>query len=71
MGVNRTVLIGDCNFPISAGTGSDSPLPISVTGAKTLDTQYQATRCGSIVGIQDQTLGESVPITGTPYSLDY
>lgn len=28
-------------------------------------------QCGSIVDCENQRLGESIPITGTPYSLDY
>src|SRR5205823_1843148 len=27
--------------------------------------------CGSIIGIQNQTLGESLPVTGTPFTLHY
>jgi RHS repeat-associated protein len=28
-------------------------------------------RCGSVIGCEEQTLGESIPVTGTPWSLHY
>ncbi len=28
-------------------------------------------QCGSIIGVEDQSLGESVPVTGTPWRLHY
>ena len=28
-------------------------------------------RCGSVIGCQDQTLGQQIPVVGTPYTLHY
>jgi hypothetical protein len=58
----------DCNWgfgPPPDAQPPDQPDP-------TLEPVDQPdTGCGSIIGIQNQSLGEAVPVTGTPFSLHY
>ena len=52
--------------PDDAGTPTGgSPTPLSGAGPG----HCQAS--GSVIGCQDQTLGEDIPITGTPYTIHY
>ncbi len=61
----------DCNWPIGAPQGAPSPdLDPNSLNDGTQDNPSQA--CGaSVIGVENQTLGESIPIAGTPFSLDY
>ena len=58
----------DCNWPYGPPTGATPPNqePPRINDKKDPDTG-----CGSTIGIQKQTLGEEVGITGTPFSLHY
>jgi RHS repeat-associated protein len=52
-------------------------LPVGAALPQNPETQYSpavgfpATQCASIIDCHNQTYGESVPITGTPFSLEY
>lgn len=58
----------DMNWPYgpNAGSGGGPPGPPSGNGPT-----GGPNRCGSIIEIANQTLGERVPVTGTPYALNY
>lgn len=57
----------DCNWPY--GPPDDAIPPDQEPPAD--DKKKPDETCGSIIGIQAQTLGEEVGITGTPFSLHY
>lgn len=59
----------DCNWPFGPPPDATSPaLP-----EPTIDNNpdHQDEQCGSIIGCQGQTLGETINIIGTPFSLNY
>jgi RHS repeat-associated protein len=59
----------DCNWPYGPPSGARSPgLPLPQADLKLSDPK---TPCGSIIECQNQVLGESVGIAGTPFSLNY
>ncbi len=64
-----TALSGESQFRASDGVDWDLTWNLSPVPDDTLDNQCHAG--GSDVGCQNQTLGESVPITGTPFFLRY
>jgi len=52
------------------GPPNDATNPFAgVFGAGTLDCASQVG--GSIIGCEDQSLGEAIPVVGTPYTLHY
>jgi len=58
----------DCNWPY--GPPDDAEAPSSwLDTLSDLDCKNRVS--GSIIGCEDQTLGELIPIAGTPYSLHY
>ncbi len=58
----------DCNWPY--GPPADAvPPPPPVQDKPPVDDPKQ--ECGSVIGCEDQTLGESVPVSGTPWRLHY
>ncbi len=59
----------DCNWPYGPPTGAVPPqMSISQVDPKLDDPVCQG---GSIIECQNQVLGESIGITGTPFSLNY
>ncbi len=59
----------DCNWGISPpddATPAETPAP-----APEQSTDDSALECGSIIECENQILGEVIPITGTPYTLNY
>ncbi|MFZ5786981.1 MAG: carboxypeptidase-like regulatory domain-containing protein, partial [Acidobacteriota bacterium] len=56
----------DVNWPFSMPDGATT-----FGKARTSGNPDSCTACGSVVKIQAQTLGESVPLAGTPFSLSY
>ncbi|HEY2093365.1 MAG TPA: IPT/TIG domain-containing protein [Thermoanaerobaculia bacterium] len=59
----------DCNWPF--GPPADAIVPNLPQPAADPTVCEACKRDGSIVDVENQRLGESIPITGTPYSLDY
>ena len=64
----------DANWPFGAAPGSKPPqIPTNLIDL--LKSHYckepRSTDCGSIVEIQDQALGEALPLAGTPFNLHY
>jgi RHS repeat-associated protein len=57
----------DYNFPYAPPDGAQDPP--AVPGSK--DTDCKNTTSGSIISCESQTLGEMVPVTGTPFTLAY
>jgi RHS repeat-associated protein len=58
----------DFNWPF--GLPSDViPPPSPVNPAMPIDKPSD--QCGSVIGCENQTLGESLPVTGTPWELHY
>lgn len=55
----------DCN-PAAQSCQPSQPQP---TADDLVDTQNE--QCGSVIGCENQTLGESVPVNGTPWQLHY
>jgi len=58
----------DCNWPY--GPPADATAPSSWLDVLS-DLDCKTRVSGSIIGCEDQTLGEAIPIAGTPYSLHY
>lgn len=58
----------DCNWPFGPPLDALAPL-LDVDVGDTDDCRTSVS--GSIIGCEDQTLGEVVPLSGTPYSLRY
>ncbi|MCL2825040.1 MAG: hypothetical protein FWD57_13710, partial [Polyangiaceae bacterium] len=58
----------DCNWGFGAPLGSGPPPNPSISPE---DIDDPCTRDGSIIGCETRTLGESLPIVGTPYRLHY
>lgn len=59
----------DCNWPYGLPEDAvppDQPVPEGMTTCEKPDCKG-----GSIIECQNQTLGESIPITGTPFTLNY
>lgn len=59
----------DANLSSSGPPSNAGPVPGSNTDGN--QSGNGVTGCGSIIDIQSQVLRESLPITGTPYSLNY
>ncbi len=59
----------DCNWPYGPPEGAEAP-PSSKDNANT-DPEDNSECPGSIIEPQTQTLGEDIPIVGTPFSLHY
>jgi RHS repeat-associated protein len=59
----------DCNWPY--GPPDDAQLPNQLPPQNADPKDKCAKACGSIISVQNQTLGERVSISGTPFSLDY
>jgi RHS repeat-associated protein len=61
----------DYNWPYGPPAGAKAPAinPTKINSGNPVSDPNVA--CGSIVGVENQTLGESVPIAGTPFSLVY
>ena len=61
---------GDCNWPI--GPPADATPP-QQPEAKTKDTREEdpCKKRGSIIQCENQVLGESIPVVGTPFTLNY
>lgn len=60
----------DCNWPY--GPPMDAEPNSSKQKNKNVDENDKSEKdCGSVINIENQTLGESVPIIGTPFSLSY
>ena len=61
---------GDCNWPI--GPPADASPP-QVPDAKTKDNRQKdpCKKRGSIIQCENQVLGESIPVVGTPFTLNY
>lgn len=57
----------DYNWPYGPPTGAIPP-PAPAANVKPVK---EIKRCGSIIGCENQTLGESLPVTGTPWALHY
>ncbi len=60
----------DCNWPFRLPPGTSPPgQPLPTQKSRSVDDP--TVQCGSIIACQNQTLGEAVAITGTPFSLHY
>jgi RHS repeat-associated protein len=57
----------DYNWPIGPPPDSEPPPPPIIEPP--IEKEDEA--CGSIIGCQNQTLGQAIAITGTPFSLHY
>jgi RHS repeat-associated protein len=60
----------DCNFPYGPPDDAEPPVSPDPT-VQNPATDRQSRKCGSIIGCERQTLGETVGVTGTPFSLRY
>ncbi len=60
----------DINWPYGPPDGADGP-DTDPNDLKDNKEGDQDLACGSVIGIENQTLGETIPITGTPFSLVY
>ncbi len=58
----------DCNWPYGPPPDATSPPGQGPNDPPLNDTSEE---CGSIIGVENQTLGESLPVTGTPWRLHY
>jgi RHS repeat-associated protein len=59
----------DCNWPYAWPDGAQAPeLPDDLSEQR-LDKPNE--KCGSIVECQSQVMGERLPVTGTPFTLNY
>ena len=58
----------DFNWPYGPPPDATSPPGQSPNDPPLNDTSEE---CGSIIGVENQTLGESLPVTGTPWRLHY
>ncbi len=59
----------DCNFPYGPSPGD---VPPDLPGPRVSDnTDNEDVSCGSVIGVQNRTLGESFGLTGTGASLTY
>jgi RHS repeat-associated protein len=58
----------DCNWPFGPPPDAGSPGGSPPRGDGPPDP---SPTCGSVIGVENQSLGESVPIVGTPYRLHY
>jgi RHS repeat-associated protein len=59
----------DCNFGPVPPAGANQPNPPPTGGNRPDDDS--STDCGSIIESQNQTLGERIAVTGTPFTLNY
>ncbi len=63
----------DCNWPAVISISDDATYPTTDPNSLTdgeVDHSNQA--CGgSVISVENQTLGESIPVVGTPFSLNY
>ncbi|MFY0565635.1 hypothetical protein ACN28E_17570 [Archangium lansingense] len=59
----------DFNWPVTPPDDAQAPNPPEPRGNDDKDKQTKI--CGSIIGAQNQTLGERVKLAGTPFSLHY
>ena len=62
----------DGNWPFGPPMGAEGPTfgPYSVNNGNAVDNSNQLCEA-SIIGIENQSLSESVPLAGTPFSLVY
>ena len=60
----------DYNWPVGPPQGAERP-NIDPSNAANPNVNNPNYGCGSIIAIENQTLGESIPIDGTPFSLAY
>jgi hypothetical protein len=58
----------DHNWPYGPPDGSEQPAQENPFKEEVADPKQT---CGSIIGCETQTLGENVPVAGTPFSLHY
>jgi RHS repeat-associated protein len=58
----------DYNWPFGPPLDAVSP-PSRMRN--TPEVRRPTRRCGSVIGCEEQTLGESIPVTGTPWQLHY
>ena len=58
----------DCNWPYGPPAGAAAP-PGPRNNNPPVDKPND--ECGSVIGCENQSLGESVPVTGTPWWLHY
>ena len=59
----------DCNWPMGPPDGATPPNQPPVESDEPIDGQCEAP--GSIIGCENQTLGEAVSVAGTPFQLHY
>ncbi|GGX55129.1 hypothetical protein GCM10007392_23420 [Saccharospirillum salsuginis] len=60
----------DCNWPYGPPAGAEPP-PGELPGDSTPDSKDCDKECGSVIEVQSGVLGESIPISGTPFTLNY
>jgi RHS repeat-associated protein len=58
----------DCNWPYGPPGDAINPPGRNPTNPPVDKPNKE---CGSVIGVENQTLGESVPVTGTPWRLHY
>ncbi|MBK8742437.1 MAG: hypothetical protein IPM02_24415 [Betaproteobacteria bacterium] len=61
----------DCNWPAGPPGGSGPPGPNGGPDGDKGPKDDPCKKGGSIIGCEPQTLGESIQVTGTPFSLNY
>jgi YD repeat-containing protein len=59
----------DANWPFHAP--SDARFPGQAVASSSKPAMCPSTALGPVIDVQDQTLGETLPVTGTPFSLNY
>lgn len=60
----------DINYPFARPDNSPPPSVDADRTPDRFDTQTSK-KCGSIIGVQNCTLGEALPVVGTPFTLNY
>jgi RHS repeat-associated protein len=64
----------DCNWPFGPPDDATAPSGCDLSGKCLGDEQHEdnpCVKCGSVIQVQNQILGESVPLVGTPFRLHY
>ncbi|MBF0138028.1 MAG: hypothetical protein HQL65_17485, partial [Magnetococcales bacterium] len=69
----------DCNWPVSPPANAKPPFPTPRAAndppvpSPKVDAAREKndTQCGSVISCQNQVLGETIPVAGTPFSLHY
>ena len=61
----------DLNYGVVPKSGAEQPQPSAAQSGDQHNPDSPNTSCGSIIGCENQTLGEVIGVTGTPFHLSY